>query len=537
MEGEAGVVDAAAAMAEAEESLPRLSTKPQTNRVPIRPRRSCRQRMRLKLPHLQPLRLVHHQPSQASIASADTSTSAQTSAASSNPSIGRRKRSYTRNKGGPTAAPSKQSLSTQSSYSQLCAERPALVAKDPPPHLMPPPSTPTFNIKNDIDALVERVRAGAMDRPSTPGSHIDWASDEDDSLPDLPDWGLASNRSNGSRRESVISPILEDTLKPLPSLDLGTPVIVMSHDPEDVVVLPDMSVSREHDFKTSEETREAVPHVMTASSIVQEKQAEDSHVGKGGEATSESLEDLASKVEDDAKTDVSSTVATTDSPGLSTRQTTLESLSPPKAAGKLPIHPSLPPKPFTHSVSSKQPPRAEPVLSVPRPEPIVVEPPFESGLAQSIHAPGAKSAPVEASSTKSRSTERGLAASMHVPLPSAPSQSSNHLSPDASYHTHNRSRTLGRLGHRQPYTAPASGFPGHHSDPDRERPFSANISHHARTHSTPPTGPGTATAHARTVHAARPVITVDAISRLARTLNAAGIRREAPAVTVAKDSS
>lgn len=50
-------------------------------------------------------------------------------------------------------------------------------------------------------------------RPNTPGSHIDWA-DEDDSLPDLDDWGVTTKPT--AMVESAISPILVDGLKALP---------------------------------------------------------------------------------------------------------------------------------------------------------------------------------------------------------------------------------------------------------------------------------------------------------------------------------
>lgn len=71
-------------------------------------------------------------------------------------------------------------------------------------------------MSKNIDALVERVRAVAMaeNRPSTPGSHIDWAGDDDDSLPDLDDWGIPSLVDHKTAR--VISPIIVDGLKPLP---------------------------------------------------------------------------------------------------------------------------------------------------------------------------------------------------------------------------------------------------------------------------------------------------------------------------------
>ena len=83
-------------------------------------------------------------------------------------------------------------------------------AKDLPPHLAAPGST--TELKTDLDALVERFRTGAMDRPHTPGSHIDWA-DDDDSLPDLHDWGYAERAAASVKLEgppASIPPIPED---------------------------------------------------------------------------------------------------------------------------------------------------------------------------------------------------------------------------------------------------------------------------------------------------------------------------------------
>lgn len=86
-------------------------------------------------------------------------------------------------------------------------------AKDLPPHLAPVSSTATpTELKSNIDALVERVRSVAMDRPHTPGSHIDWA-DDDDSLPDLNDWGYTEDMTTSVRPEEPspsIPPILGD---------------------------------------------------------------------------------------------------------------------------------------------------------------------------------------------------------------------------------------------------------------------------------------------------------------------------------------
>lgn len=90
----------------------------------------------------------------------------------------------------------------------------APATRDPPPHL-----SNHFDIRTDIDALVERVRAVAMadNRPTTPGSHIDWAGDEDDTLPDLDDWGVKTSPKLQENVE-LISPIIVEGLKPLPDL-------------------------------------------------------------------------------------------------------------------------------------------------------------------------------------------------------------------------------------------------------------------------------------------------------------------------------
>ncbi|KAF8175368.1 hypothetical protein BJ912DRAFT_1075156 [Pholiota molesta] len=96
--------------------------------------------------------------------------------------------------------------------------------KDVPPHLRAattaaPSVASRTDIRHDIDALVERVRASAMDhhRPSTPGSHIDWAGDDDDSLPDLDDWGVTP-AAFAAGKSDPISPIIVEGLRPLPDL-------------------------------------------------------------------------------------------------------------------------------------------------------------------------------------------------------------------------------------------------------------------------------------------------------------------------------
>ncbi|GJE84398.1 hypothetical protein PsYK624_004740 [Phanerochaete sordida] len=339
--------------------------------------------------------------------------------------------------------PRKPSLTSENG---VVKEKAVPVPKDPPPHLAPPPPKPVapFDIKHDIDALVERVRAVAMDRPHTPGSHIDWAGDDDDSLPDLDDWGvhpttvsLDVESVSESSVASIISPILQDTLKPLPTLndiDIPTPSIRLHEVHDDG-----------HDGHAGDETpRETVPP-NTASSITPTGAAR-------------------SRADVDA--------------GHSAAPSSVASLSN-KGSAKPSRTPS-PPK---------------------------------DGVAASRHASALSSRDIPSKDSSPSPSDRSLSASIHAlsPSPSAPT----HLGPRpprAGFNpSHARAHTVGRFKTEA------------HSDSDRPRRGDAFA--HGRNHSTPPTGPGTAHAHARTTHATRPVISVDAISRLARTLGGAPLPR------------
>ncbi|KAH7930249.1 hypothetical protein BV22DRAFT_1079146 [Leucogyrophana mollusca] len=366
--------------------------------------------------------------------------------------------------------------------------------KDIPPHLA---AAHQAEIRHDIDALVERVRAVAMaeNRPTTPGSHIDWAGDDDDSLPDLDDWGVTTtNTSNGDKNEEI-SPILADTLRPLP-----------------------------------------------------EPQAE----ADGEEAQSAEADDAAYSEETDEPVLLPSSPPTSSGEDLvsSAAETNDETLETPAAAPSKPaLHPSLPPKPVaaveslqnrsSNSVSAKASLPAKPA-SIP-----VDEEPLTSkteGLSQSIHATPSAEQPQKEKEQPSQPApvQHGLSASIHAPkgipeshstptlLPSHPSPAKSHaFSP-----THNRSQTEGRPALQQPHTAPPHMASHTFSRSGASSPLGAHVyTHHGRNHSTPPAG---AAAH-RSPQNTRPVITGEAISRLARTIGGLGPMSKAPAISVAKD--
>ncbi|KAF8974770.1 hypothetical protein BDZ97DRAFT_1911920 [Flammula alnicola] len=434
--------------------------------------------------------------------------------------------------------------------------------KDTPPHL-----NPRFDMRNDIDALVERVRAVAMDnRPSTPGSHIDWAGDDDDSLPDLNDWGVTPATFAASKSD-VISPIIVDGLKPLPDLVSNSFPSSPLRQMQDVS-LPVLEEPRPHlaqgDVSSSARASTPIPNEQT----------------KASNAVSSS----ASK-----------------DPRPSSKGPSLVSSNPPNSSlnsnsgPRNPLHPSLPPKPVTappvsqlklragatpmrpypkspnsatkdgfsgkmlkSTSSSEQTSATEipPTEAAPPAAPeetteanisIIVEQslPEESKLVHNSKLPqeltlaepspsestlpedeaSAKEGPTHAQTAKDPMEDfqvvEGLSASIHAPQAiadsvSAPANISSYSALNSDYResslTHTRAHTVGR--------PPSFPRPGHseymprftrsgHSTP---RGRLQDGGYHSRTHSSPPTGSMSRS------HVSRPIITGEAISRLTRTI-------------------
>ncbi|KAJ6629196.1 hypothetical protein B0H10DRAFT_30048 [Mycena sp. CBHHK59/15] len=327
------------------------------------------------------------------------------------------------------------------------------------PHSAPPPSKDTpphlvgsFDMRNNIDALVERVRAVAMDnRPSTPGSHIDWAGDDDEGLPDLDDWGVTTGTSVGDKDE-MISPIIVDGLKPLP---------------EPVAKPPTPSGDRKEEIP--------VPFVM----------------------------------EDQQKF---------------------------PETGKAPLHPSLPQKPVTISPGGRGKGAAAQTASLKPTVDSAEIPVLASAVPELYKVPAndiAQQPVLEVSAEKqekddasSDSGREGLAASIHAPSLSnslsAPSNLSTPPTQPRNFNpTHNRAHTVGRAPHF-PQSAPVNFNPRFsRSGTSTPRGGFSPGGQHARTHSSPPAG--SMLSNHRPPHA-RPVITGDAISRLARTIAAPSAR-------------
>ncbi|EPT02736.1 hypothetical protein FOMPIDRAFT_1022670 [Fomitopsis schrenkii] len=484
-------------------------------------------------------------------------------------STGRRKRSQAKNL--PTLN-TKSSLSSDSSSLtvQSAPSKRTTTSKDLPPHLMTPSDVHTFDIKSDIEALVDRMRSVAMDRPHTPGSHshFDWASDDDDSLPDLPDWGTTNAKEDAKTdvKASIISPILEDALRPLPNIEPGSPFTVPITDP----VSP-------HTASPAKPQPQIVEEIQETREVqkpdVNAPMAQAHNTPKAQDASNDKPQKERNKPEvPKGAPQPAALPAAAES--ASQPELTAQRASSEKVANKLPVHPSLPPKPTVtlEAAPAKRHARQDTAPGHKRGKLSATEADrkAETGLAESMHAPKSATGPVHAlksgvaesmhapksglfesmhapksaagpdAKEKEQSPEdeaplEGLAASMHAPSrpsqsesQSAPSHISSHPIPDAPPHL----RSRGPLrGHRQPYSASVTSFS--HPDLDRAR---ADNAHHARTQSSPPAGAGAGHAQSRSVHS-RPVITGDALSRLARTLGAPAPRRETavPVPAAAKD--
>jgi hypothetical protein len=441
-----------------------------------------------------------------------SAASADTTARSSN----RRRRSQQHNKPLTTdklAPPIEQNIRPPRSYSGPAS--PIAPYKNTPPH-MAGPEIASFDMRTNIDALVERVRAVAMaeNRPTTPRSHIDWAGDDDDSLPDLNDWGVITSADD---KGETISPIFVDGLKPLPdatvkpitfSCGLESPVDSMT---ENCYIVHNANDGVNDGATTSVES------VSLSDNF-----------SRGERENLEGTGRVSRALDSPALNGVVPVIFSELSPAQEHPATVVEPL-------KTPFHPSLPPKPV--AAAENLPELRAGGTPVQAADPLIVsmavgKSPVGSAQTSAVSALGQSRGQVRNAAAEQEvdqvplstaplqkvheaSAVKGLAASIHAPKallePSSASNSISHGSLSTAGNgfspTHNRASTVGRFPHS--YTAPVNSYTeSGTSTPGRY--FGPSETYHARTHSTPPSG--------HRMLQTRPVITGDAISRLARTL-------------------
>lgn len=455
----------------------------------------------------------------------------------------RRRRSQTvkANANNSTSVPTSIKVNELPPYKAPIAPVPVLQIKDTPPHLKV-----HSDMRHNIDALVERVRAVAMEnnRPTTPGSHIDWAGDDDDSLPDLDDWGVNTSTFASSASETI-SPIIVEGLKPLPDVVApvsGTPLRqVINLDSDDV------------------ETDQVKPNASTT-------------VDK--EPISACNTPIASKVRKPVqKTKVEHNGQYSSASKLNISQPSAPQPSTKSIANKQPWHPSLPAKPISTSTA---PPNLRPVAGPMRPTldvrlpnannkgdiPLQSTCPAEPSCTNPIGGSGLKDVPLivepipieekrdanprpsdsfprlfgsDTSKSAAQSdlvgikgdgeevpseddTKEGLEASIHAPKAgstSAPAELSSYSQtttiPQKNSLTHRKAHTVGKT---PSFARGANNEVRFAWSNDRGR-GGFHSTTHVRNHSSPP-ATGSPTHHR--IHASRPVLTGDAISRIARTI-------------------
>ena len=348
--------------------------------------------------------------------------------------------------------------------------------KNTPPHLSASSIVANSSAKTNIDSLVEHVRAFAMDhRPSTPGSHIDWAGDEDDSLPDLDDWGVPSSSVASTNPDpgttasiekaqlQLMSPILDDSLKQLPqSFDKTSPS-------------PSVGSG-----SLSPNIANGMPALL---------------VNGSGNAGDTGVAKASSSVEVDS---------------LEDRSTRLPEPSPRTGPASPPSN-SHPPEEAPELVLNSVPPTKDTPPHIPVPTPDT--PPIKPGrsLADSIHAPHrdahapAPTPPLEGRGKESAvdtSTKR-FAASVSTPSPKS-NESETNPSGGAQ-----RSAPPPRNGRSHAAGRPSSFSAGAKSFFSGSPAVKCAHHGHGRTQSSP-------VAHRR--QHSRPVITMDAMTRLTRAL-------------------
>ena len=350
-------------------------------------------------------------------------------------------------------------------------------------------------------------------RPLTPNSHIDWA-DEDDSLPDLDDWGVppksvvsaepdpSTTASIEKAQLELMSPILDDSLKQLPQ----------SFDK----ISPSPSVG----------AGTLSPSIANRALVLLVNGSSD------GDGVAEApLPIEVDKLEDR-------------SPVLPEPSSQSGPVSP--STNPLPLDPSRPPEqaPLLNTEPSKDTPPHLPTSNSEPPVPVPtssITPPIDSSqpgrsLADSIHAPSCDAPAPAPVPPEARGAEpvvdanfKGSTASVNAPAAKSSeseigaSEGPRRAPLPPRNPTHGRSHTVGRPS---PFSAGGKrGFFSGSSTPVGVA--AAKGPHHGRTQSSPVT-------HRR--QHSRPVITMDGMARLAKTLGTALPKREVAATNSATSS-
>lgn len=385
------------------------------------------------------------------------------------PAERRRKRSKQQGKGSRGGAPALTTKPVRDLLSRLSDPPEASTSTDVPPS----PDPESISKRHDLDLLVQHVHERArVSTPSDP-NHLDWADDDDESLPDISDF-ITHSQMTASKAGSIST----DVASPL------TPKSAKSDVPERISV-PTPKISN------VAEVKEDIPLAKSANTpgnpiLEAPKKSPESTVSSAVLALQTPTHDA--KVQEEPShpsTDIPSITLTNDSSAQDT-------------------FPSSPPTPSPASHSAP-------------PSPSSTAQKFESLLAAMNLEPAPQT---NAAELEEEVEPEGLEASYWAPA-NRPKES----------HTHQRAHTAHSSPSKDMFTDQSYRPNGVHT------PQRANISGrrglspspgHSRNHSSPPG------MSPRPKSATRPVLTGDAISRLARSIGGRPPRAAAVAVSVAE---
>ncbi|KAI5125029.1 hypothetical protein M0805_007453 [Coniferiporia weirii] len=444
------------------------------------------------------------------------------------------------------------------------ASEPQTASKDPkdlPPHLVgvPNPVPTVHDLRKDIFNLVEHVRSVAMDahRPSSPSTHIDWAGDDDDSLPDLDDWGVSSKliseagSATKTETDSVSMSVTSQDPASVPETEEAVEQ-TSSHpppagaeqssnnNPKDSAAPAAVPVKKERERRRERGSRkDKERRALNAASTLQVK----GPVGAPsltGFAKKSLLERLSSPVR-------SGPVTNPARPDMSLSKRSIQPVIEPKSPPPHPPHHSLPPKPANGFENHRLPARSTGSWGVDLPKD---SPPEENKsvpqASKATVAPVPKEEPAVVTGEAADSSDNPAHPTTETKEPPAayggsfdwseeptpfdgavwrtaeslevgvepPTPLEENATPDVSTPIATPAVTSTRPSARVRSQRPLSTDVTPHS----RRDHSPHKTHNARNHSAPHVGPGPAATRTRAPHTTRPVIRMDALAMISRSL-------------------
>lgn len=451
------------------------------------------------------------------------------------------------------------------------------------------------DIRHDVDSLVDHVRTMAMEgnRSSSPATHIDWAGDDDDSLPDLEDWGISSNKvvDIGDKAAKTDEPATESEVDKVGDSSLSSSVgsMVVTSMTQDTTSSPIDSIPPSTSPTNSTARARGERKRERGRGRDKEKKGPASAVSPSTskstlQNTTTPKKSLLERLSSPSRPVPISVPSRAEKSPIRTFNGVGESRSP---ASTLPFHPSLPPKPTTIPVPEGSPRRVNGLNFPPKPlspwksrhddVAKVITPASFDTRQSAVQSTSQLTQPTSEAPEKTMSEKQPLEALKKAPeiFESKDTPISESKVPslaDAKDPSFLTSTSFDWSEEPTPFDpifpqssvildieppTPLEELPSAHANANlgspvlstmrtrAQRPLSGDITprqrrersphktHNARNHSAPSPG-GLGATRTRTPHATRPIIRMDALAMISRSLRESPTpsRRESPAPSV-----